>query len=119
MSPFANILQHLVEKVPGATSAVFAAWDGESVDFFGDLPPLDIQLIGAHWGLVLSQTEERCGAARIGHVQGALVESERATTLLERVTDQYYVVLQLKPASPLGSALVELKRSVLAIRGEM
>jgi predicted regulator of Ras-like GTPase activity (Roadblock/LC7/MglB family) len=68
VSAFGDILRELVERVPGAVGAVFADWDGEPVDQFAHVPPLDIQLVGAHWGVVWSQAAQRLGRHGIGAI---------------------------------------------------
>lgn len=119
MSAFAEILKRVVDRVPGAVGAVFADGEGEAVDHFADVPPLDIRLIGAHWGVVLlqaSQSFQRLGA---GDVDELWVEGEHALVIIRRVTEQYYVVLTARRGVHLATARRELERGVRSLRGEM
>ena len=119
MSAFGDLLQQMVERVPGAVGAVFADWEGEPVDQFAHIPPLDIQLVGAHWGVVWSQAAERLGAHQLGSVEELLIEGDRAIVLVRSVTDRYFVVLAIEREAHLGTARRELERGAGILRSEM
>jgi len=119
MSAFADILKSMVERVPGALGAIFADWDGEMVDQFAHIPPLDIQLVGAHWGVVWSQATQRLGAHALGAVEELLIEGERAIVLVRLVSEGYFVVLATKRDAHLATARRELERGAGILRGEM
>ena len=119
MSAFGDILRELVERVPGAVGAVFADWEGEPVDQFAHIPALDIQLVGAHWGVVWSQAAQRLGRHGIGAIEELLIEGDRATVLVRSVTDGYFVVLATRRDAHLGTARRELLRGAQTLLGEM
>jgi predicted regulator of Ras-like GTPase activity (Roadblock/LC7/MglB family) len=110
----------MVERVPGAVGAIFVDWEGEAVDQFAHMPELEIQLVGAHWGVVLNQTTSALDRhPYFGPVEALLVEGDRATVLVRRVTERYYVVLTTKRGAHLATAQRELERSAETLRGEM
>ena len=117
MSAFGEILEKMVRRVPGAVGAVFADWEGEPVDQFAHIPALDIQLVGAHWGVVWSQASQRLGA--LGAVEELLIEGDRAIVLVRAVTDHYFVVLATKRDAHLAIARRELERGADILRSEM
>jgi predicted regulator of Ras-like GTPase activity (Roadblock/LC7/MglB family) len=119
MSTFADILRAMVERVPGAQGAIFADWEGEMVDQFAHIPALDIQLVGAHWGVVLNQASRSTSGIGFGPVKELVVEGEHNTVLILCVTDKYYVVLTAKSEVHLATARREMERSALILRGEM
>src|SRR5215472_6568427 len=100
----------MVERVPGAVGAVFTDWEGEPVDQFAHIPPLDIQLVGAQWGVVFLQASERLGRHGLGRAEELLIEGERALVIVRSVTDKYFVVLATQREAHLGTALRELAR---------
>src|SRR5678815_5516366 len=110
MSAFADILKSIVERVPGALGAIFADWEGEMVDQFAHVPAFDIQLVGAHWGVVLNQVTRSTSSCGFGAVEAMTVEGERNTVFVRRVTDRYYVVLTTQHEVHLATALRELER---------
>jgi predicted regulator of Ras-like GTPase activity (Roadblock/LC7/MglB family) len=119
VSTFGDILQRMVEGVPGAVGAVFADWEGEPVDQFAHVPPLEIQLVGAHWGVVFNGATECLRRLGAGSVEELWVEGEHALVLVRRVTEQYFVVLATLPSVHLGTARRELARSAEILKGEM
>jgi predicted regulator of Ras-like GTPase activity (Roadblock/LC7/MglB family) len=119
MSAFGEILEAMVRRVPGAVGAVFADWDGEPVDQFAHIPPIDIQLVGAHWGIVWSQATRRLEKHQLGAVEELLIEGERAIVVVRSVTDRYFVVLATRRDAHLATALRELERGAHILRGEM
>jgi predicted regulator of Ras-like GTPase activity (Roadblock/LC7/MglB family) len=119
MSAFAEILKEMVDRVPGAVGAIFADWEGEAVDQFAHISKNDIQLVGAHWGVVLTQASRNLEAMGAGPVEEMVIEGERAMVLVRKVTDRYYVVLTAKATTHLATARRELERSAQTLLGEM
>ena len=116
---FNHILQGMVERVPGALGAIFADWEGEAVDQFAHIPPLEIQLVGAHWGVVLTLATESLRRVSLGAIDELWVEGDRALVLIRRVTEKYYVVLAARKDAHLALARRELERGACRLREEM
>lgn len=120
MSDFTAILRDAVEQVPGALGAIFVAWDGEPVSrYTPDMPTLDLEILGAQWGLVWIEIGRALGRARLGAALELLVDVEHSSVLVHQVTDQYYVVLLARPSGHLASARRALEAAVLSLRREM
>jgi predicted regulator of Ras-like GTPase activity (Roadblock/LC7/MglB family) len=120
LNSFADILQSIVERVPGATAAVFVDWEGESVgEFARDLPQLDIQIFGAQWGVVWAELVRAFDRARLDTPYELIIDGERGCVLVRQVTEEYYVVLAVGPQGHLATALAELSRGAAALRAEM
>ena len=71
VSAFGAILEEMVRRVPGAVGAVFADWEGEPVDQFAHIPPLDIQLVGRALGRGLVAGDAAARRARARRRRGA------------------------------------------------
>ncbi|HEX2568880.1 MAG TPA: hypothetical protein VH877_04915 [Polyangia bacterium] len=120
MSGFTPILQELVERVPGAIGAIFVDWDGEAVSQFAtSLPELEIQIVGAQWGVVWTQTLKALRRAGLGGPVELMVDGTNGSVVVRQVTENYYVVLSLRRGTHLAKALSELDRGVAALRAEM
>lgn len=120
MSVFADILQRLVERVPGATGAVFADWEGEAVsEFAREMAKLDIQIAGAQWGVVWTEVQRSLRRAQLGDALELIVDGERGSALVRKVTDQYYLVLVVGPEGHLAKALAELARGADELAAQM
>lgn len=117
---FQPILQRLVERVPGALGAIFADWDGEPVGTFApDIAPLDIQIIGAQWGLVWTQVQKALARARLGAPLELYVDGVNGAVMVREVGEGYYVVLTTKRDCHLATAKRELDRGVGELKAEM
>ncbi len=120
MNAFADILQAIVERIPGAFAAVFADWEGESVgEFAREMETLEIQIMGAQWGVVWADLQRALSRARLGGARELVICGERALVLVRSVSDEYYVVLAVKPDGHLAKAMAELSVGVEALRAEM
>jgi predicted regulator of Ras-like GTPase activity (Roadblock/LC7/MglB family) len=116
--PFARILREIVARVPGAVGAILADAEGEAVDQFAHLSTLEMRLIGAHWGVVLSQLRERLGPYA-GGMREILIEGERSIIFIRPVDDSYFIVLEAARDAHLGTAFRELDRGAARCRREM
>ncbi len=119
MSAFGDILEGMVRRVPGAVGAIFADWEGEAVDQFAHIPPIDIQLVGAHWGVVFNAARQFLETLRGGAIEELWVEGRNALVMVRSVTDKYYVVLAARRTVHLGTARRELERSAQMLLTEM
>jgi predicted regulator of Ras-like GTPase activity (Roadblock/LC7/MglB family) len=119
MSAFGDILEQMVRSVPGAVGAIFADWEGEAVDQFAHIPPLEIQLVGAHWGVVFNAAASFSEKVGGGTVEELWVEGESALVFVRRVTEKYYVVLATRRSAHLGTARRALERSAATLLREM
>jgi predicted regulator of Ras-like GTPase activity (Roadblock/LC7/MglB family) len=119
MSAFGNLLQQMVERVPGAVGAVFTDWEGEPVDQFAHIPPIDIQIVGAQWGVVFNGATESLRRLGAGAVEELWVEGEETCVFVRRVTEHYYVVLATHRSVHLGIALRELQSTARSLLEEM
>jgi hypothetical protein len=120
VSAFAVILQDLVERTPGALGAIFVDWEGEPVGLFApDIPTLDIQIIGAQWGVVWMQLVRSCEKQSLGLPVELEVSGDGALVLVHQVTESYYVVLTLKHGAHLATAQRELRKGAASLKAEM
>jgi predicted regulator of Ras-like GTPase activity (Roadblock/LC7/MglB family) len=119
VSAFGDILKTMVDRVPGAIGAVFADWEGEPVDQFAHIAPIDIQLVGAHWGIVFNSCREGLARLGAGNIDELWVEGENALVFVQRVTAQYYVVLATKRSAHLQTARRALQACADTLLREM
>jgi hypothetical protein len=118
-TPFAKILQDAVERTPRAIGGAFAAPDGEMVDFFAAGDPLELAILTAHYGVVLSNLEAAFNTWHFGGPQFFVCEHTRVDVLVHIVEDGYYALLAVEQPSPLGVALGSLTDAVVELRREM
>lgn len=102
---FKEILKKMVDAVPGARGAVFADWEGESVEHYYSGPEYDIKLVGAHQGILLNIMGEVSTGCGLGGVRCMLVTTGKGKLLVRPVKDGYYLAMLLGPSASGGLAM--------------
>ena len=116
---FTPILQRIVERVPGAVSAIFADHDGEAVDHFSTMPPDDTLTMGAHYGIVLNQVQMALRTFHYGDPQEMILSHAQMDVVVRAVGQGYYLLLAVKRGGHLATALREAETAAHALRTEM
>ena len=116
---FKRLLAQLMTSVPGARGAIMADWEGEAVDQVGLMDDYDLQVMGAHKGVILQNLYKI--ASRLDHDRPSevVITTTRAQTLLLPVTSDYFLLLTLDRGSALGRALFEARRCTQALYKEI
>jgi predicted regulator of Ras-like GTPase activity (Roadblock/LC7/MglB family) len=133
-TPFTPILRTMLLEVPESVGAIFADWEGEAVDQFPDprraadaqtplsaaaIETFDLQLFGAHWGVILNHVNAALRTFHYGDPQIVMLHHDRLDILIQAVDEQYYLLMALRPGGPVGRALQQLERGVQRLRAEM
>lgn len=96
---FTRILHDLVVRVPGARAAALVDVEGETVDYWGLLPPFDVKVAGAHWRVVVDEMRQRGPLAASTFVA---VRAARASYQVHQLPEGYALVLILSRAAGFG-----------------
>jgi predicted regulator of Ras-like GTPase activity (Roadblock/LC7/MglB family) len=108
-SIFGEILQRLVDQIPGSRGAVFADWEGETVDLATRIDKTEMSLIAAHWGIVFFRSRSLWKKDGLGAPNEILMRFEHEQVLIAGVGEDYFVALTAPPDARLLEA-----RSLLA-----
>ena len=113
-------MQELVEKVPGATSAIFVDWEGEAVDQYSlEEDVYHLKVVGAYKGVMLNFINQAQASMDIGTAETVIVRMENYSVLISSVKDGYFVLLILSPGALISRARYGIRRAVSALRDEM
>lgn len=113
--PFRTILKELTERSRGK-GAIMLDKDGESVAEFSE-PGVEIDLIGAHHGIILHSVKENCPQEE--PLKSITITTSSTNLVISALKDGYYVVLAIDRPRPAGKALFEIKRAAKKIEVEM
>ena len=108
---FQEILQKVVDDVPGAAGVIFADWEGESVEYVSNGREEDIKLLGAHLGIILNLAREVAENCAQGGIRGMLVSSEAGRVVVQPVKEGYYLVMLLPSNGNIGVAFKKLREA--------
>jgi len=109
---FREILQDLVEKTDGAVAGLLMASDGISIDQYskGD-GPFDIESVGMEYSVVLKGIQRAAEMLDTGTTDEVSVKTERLTTVVRLLSEEYFVALTLEPGGNIGKARYLLRVS--------
>ena len=93
--PFKTLLTRLVEGVPGASGAILADWEGESVEqhCYGDT--FEMKVTAAHWGILLTLFKGLQGDYPIGAVREAVISTDQQHVIVGALGDDYALVMTM------------------------
>lgn len=88
---FSQILRRLLRNAPSARGAVLVDFEGETVDYAGEIDPFELRVAAAHWQIVLAQLQPPgiFGARQI------VVRTNKRGYIVRRIHGTYALVLVL------------------------
>jgi predicted regulator of Ras-like GTPase activity (Roadblock/LC7/MglB family) len=113
-SSFAEILEHLLDSIPGADAAALVDYEGETVDYAGVLDPFDLKIAAAHWTIVLTEIAE----TRIGAPRQLVVRARTRSYIIRQLQPGYAVVVVLHPRAAFAASDRALQEADARLRAE-
>ncbi len=114
---FKQILQGICDRVEGAVAVSLIGLDGIAIESINtDGVPLDV--LGAEFGGFIKSIRPNAELNTGEVLQFALV-AERYITFLSAVTQEYFVLLVMRPEGNYGRARFELARAKHLLRDEL
>jgi len=117
--PFRNLLEELLERTPGALGTILVDWEGEAVMQAGLMNEYELQVFGAHKGIILNNLREVVGRSDASSLKEITIVTSDSQTLVLPVNPEYFLVLNLQREATLGRALFEARRTVAALKLEI
>jgi predicted regulator of Ras-like GTPase activity (Roadblock/LC7/MglB family) len=113
---FKEILQDLVHRTDGGVAGLLMASDGIAIDQYatGD-GPFDIESVGMEYSVVLKGVQRAGEMLDTGSTNEVSVQTERLTTVVRMLTDEYFVALAVAPGGNVGKARYLLRVSAPAL----
>jgi predicted regulator of Ras-like GTPase activity (Roadblock/LC7/MglB family) len=109
---FKEILQDLVDRTDGGVAGLLMASDGIAIDQYskGD-GPFDIEAVGMEYSVVLKGVQRASEMLDTGETNEVSSQTERPTTVVRMLTDEYFVALAVAPGGNVGKARFLLRTS--------
>ena len=115
---FERILKELTGRA-GANGAIMLANDGEVVAYHTDKAGLDIDLIGAHHGVILDIIRDASARSDFKDIKSVSITTDTHRLAISTLKDGYYIVLSMDKTLPIGRALYESDRAAKMLEEEM
>ncbi|MGD8317830.1 MAG: hypothetical protein PVH21_01810 [Myxococcales bacterium] len=109
---FKEILRDLVDRTDGGVAGLLMASDGIAIDQYsrGD-GPFDIESVGMEYSVVLKGVQRAAEMLDAGSTEEVSVQTERLTTVVRMLTEEYFVALAVAPGGNVGKARYLLRVS--------
>lgn len=118
--PFQTMLTELVKKVPGATGAILADWEGEAVaQYCPDGDEYELKVIGAHKGIILNRMRELHASLGAGELRETVITTAEQHILVGAVGPEYVLVMTLERTALLGQALFHFRSCITPLEKEI
>ncbi len=117
--PFKEILQGMLDQLPGAVGAIIADWEGEAVDQVAQIDDFEIKVLGAHKGIILTQLRQVLERLDGGALEEVLIHFDRSKVLITPLSEDYFLVLTLGPEVMVGKANFVMRRCAERLRLEI
>jgi predicted regulator of Ras-like GTPase activity (Roadblock/LC7/MglB family) len=117
--PFKTILNELVESIPGATGAILADWEGESVEQYCLYDDYELKLIAAHKGIVLARIREAHAFQAGVEPEDAVISTGKLHILTGVIGPDYSLVMTLDRGVIIGKALYNFRKAIMRLEKEI
>jgi len=107
---FKNVLTALLERVEGTQAAFFCGTDGIGVDNITINPDVEATVTEVEVATALKVVNDVARNLALGAVKSLLFETEKVNILLEKVREDYFLCLLMKPTGNVGRGRIELKK---------
>jgi predicted regulator of Ras-like GTPase activity (Roadblock/LC7/MglB family) len=114
-------LKSVVEQVDGAVACSVMGFDGIPVETHqaGALDDIELNNTWVEYGNVLTQLKTAAEILKTGGVQEVSVNAEKVVTLMRLVTDEYFLVLAMKPTANYGKGRYALRLAAPKVKAEL
>jgi predicted regulator of Ras-like GTPase activity (Roadblock/LC7/MglB family) len=108
--PFKAVLNQLLQDVPGALGVIIVDWEGEAVEQATRIGEYDIKILGAHHGIILTLLREALERMGSDCPEEVVIRTQQGTTLIQPLTEDYLLILQLQQGALVARAALKLRR---------
>ncbi len=109
---FSDVLKDVVNGTEGALGALVVGLDGIPVDEYSVNKEMDLQSMTVEYSALLKEIEKGSQASQLGSTKEVTVVAEKALIMLRRLTEEYFLVLIIKPEGNFGKGRFLLRMSV-------
>lgn len=115
---FLEIMQSLVEAVPGALAATIMGMDGLTIQQYCP-GGYDVETIGVEYGKVIEEIKHASGVLNLGRVEEVCVSTDDTCLVIRMVTQGYYIALVLSSDANTGRARFLLRSAAVKAEKEL
>ena len=99
---FKEAIRDVVEGTDGGIAGVLMDFEGIAVDSYVKGDSLDINAVGAEYSVILKSIQRATESLEAGGAREIAIQSEKVTTLIRILNDEYFLALTLSPDGNFG-----------------
>ncbi len=115
---FKETLQEVVHGVEGGRAALLMGFDGLAVEKYSR-DGFDIETMGAEFSVVLNDARKASISMEAGETNEVSFRTEKLTTVVRMLDEEYFVALALTPQGNLGKGRFLLRMAVPKLLEEL
>jgi predicted regulator of Ras-like GTPase activity (Roadblock/LC7/MglB family) len=119
MNVFQDTLRRIAERVEGTRAVSLVGVDGIAIDSYVSAEGLPMDSLAAETGALVKAAQSARALTEHGPVEQVTLSSDRAATVLHRVTEEYYLILLLARDGNFGRGRFELRKAAAALEKEL
>jgi predicted regulator of Ras-like GTPase activity (Roadblock/LC7/MglB family) len=119
MTVFQDALRRIAERVEGTRAVSLVGIDGIAIDSYVSAEGLPMESLAAEAGALVKAALSARALTDHGSLQQMTFASETASTVLCRVTAEYYLLLLLAREANFGRGRFELRKAAAALEKEL
>lgn len=107
---FREAIREAVEKTEGAIAGILMDFEGIAVDSWAKPDaPVDVAVIGAELSVILKSIKRAAESLEAGGAREVSLQTEKFTTIVRVLNDEYFVALAIDPAGNHGKGRYMLR----------
>ena len=122
---FQESLQRIVDSVEGGLAGILMGFDGILVESYNrppsppGTPPLEMNVVGMEFSVILSQVRRAAEALEIGKVQELAIRAEGLTVLIRVLNQDYFLALAIRENGNFGKGRYLLRMVAPKLQAEL
>jgi predicted regulator of Ras-like GTPase activity (Roadblock/LC7/MglB family) len=99
---FKEAIRDVVEGTDGGIAGILMDFEGIAVDSYVKGGTIDINAIGAEFSVILKSIQRATESLEAGGAQEIAIQSDKVTTIIRIINEEYFLALTLSPDGNLG-----------------
>jgi predicted regulator of Ras-like GTPase activity (Roadblock/LC7/MglB family) len=99
---FKEAIRDVVEGTEGGIAGILMDFEGIAVDSYVKGDSLDINAVGAEFSVILKSIQRAIESLEAGGAREIAIQSDKVTTLIRILNDEYFLALTLSPDGNFG-----------------
>jgi predicted regulator of Ras-like GTPase activity (Roadblock/LC7/MglB family) len=99
---FKEAIRDVVEGTDGAIAGILMDFEGIPVETYAKGGAVDINAVGAEYSVILKSIQRATESLEAGGPREVAIQSEKGTTIIRILNDEYFVALAISPEGNFG-----------------